>query len=207
MGRKLAPRRRDRDARFPGGALAHRARRCRARPATTIRPTSPRAYSAPRTGTSTSPRPGRRCSSVSALRPGLESLVDDPQFNTPKARRQNRDKLNAIMEEVTATKSSAEWIDILNRAGVPCGPIYRIDEMFADPQVKHLGIAQAVDHPTLGRIELVGQAVTLEPHAVAAQDRDARARRAHRRGAARARLRRRGDRAPAPGGRRLRRRK
>jgi crotonobetainyl-CoA:carnitine CoA-transferase CaiB-like acyl-CoA transferase len=92
---------------------------------------------------------------------GLGDLVNDPLFNTPKARRQNRDKLNAIMEEVTATKSSAEWIDILNRAGVPCGPIYRIDEMFADPQVKHLGIAQAVEHPTLGPMELVGQSVTL----------------------------------------------
>ncbi len=92
---------------------------------------------------------------------GLKSLLDDAQFNTAKARSKNRDKLNAIMEEVTATKSSAEWIDILNQAGVPCGPIYRIDETFADPQVKHLGIAQGVDHPTLGRIDLVGQAVTL----------------------------------------------
>ena len=92
---------------------------------------------------------------------GLANLISDPQFNSPKLRRQNRDKLNAIMEEVTATKSSAEWIDILNRAGVPCGPIYHIDEMFADPQVKHLGIAQAVEHPTMGRMELVGQSVTL----------------------------------------------
>ena len=73
----------------------------------------------------------------------------------------NRDKLNAIIEEVTATKSSAEWIDILNEAGVPCGPIYKMDEVFADPQVKHLGIVQPVEHPALGRLDLVGQAVTL----------------------------------------------
>jgi formyl-CoA transferase len=92
---------------------------------------------------------------------GLDSLLDDPQFSAAKARSKNRDKLNAIMEEVTATKSSAEWIDILNRAGVPCGPIYTIDQTFADPQVKHLGIAQPVEHPSLGKIDLVGQAVTL----------------------------------------------
>jgi crotonobetainyl-CoA:carnitine CoA-transferase CaiB-like acyl-CoA transferase len=62
---------------------------------------------------------------------------------------------------VTATKSSSEWIDIMNEAGVPCGPIYHIDQVFADPQVKHLGIVQPVEHPTLGRLDLVGQAVTL----------------------------------------------
>jgi crotonobetainyl-CoA:carnitine CoA-transferase CaiB-like acyl-CoA transferase len=92
---------------------------------------------------------------------GLDSLLDDPQFSNGKQRSKNRDKLNAIMEEVTATKSSAEWIDILNVAGVPCGPINTIDEVFADPQVKHLGIVQPVEHPTLGRIDLIGQAVTL----------------------------------------------
>ena len=60
-----------------------------------------------------------------------------------------------------ATKTSADWIDILNRAGVPSGPIYKMNEVFADPQVQHLGIVQPVEHPTLGRLDLVGQAVTL----------------------------------------------
>jgi crotonobetainyl-CoA:carnitine CoA-transferase CaiB-like acyl-CoA transferase len=92
---------------------------------------------------------------------GLGSLTTDPDFATPKARYKNRDKLNAIMEDVTATKSSAEWIDIMNRAGVPCGPIYRMNEVFADPQVQHLGIVQPVEHPSLGRLDLIGQAVTL----------------------------------------------
>ncbi len=92
---------------------------------------------------------------------GAEGLASDPDYATDKARSKNRDKLNAAIEEITKTKSSAEWIEILNRAGVPSGPIYRMNEVFADPQVKHIGIAQPVDHPTLGRIELVGQAVTL----------------------------------------------
>jgi formyl-CoA transferase len=92
---------------------------------------------------------------------GVDHLANDPDYATDKARLKNRDKLNAAIEAVTKTRRSAEWIDIINRAGVPCGPIYKMDEVFADPQVKHIGIAQPVDHPTLGRIELVGQAVSL----------------------------------------------
>jgi formyl-CoA transferase len=92
---------------------------------------------------------------------GAPQLTTDPEFATNKARYKNRDKLNAIIDELLQGKTAAEWIELLNRAGVPCGPIYRIDEVFADPQVQHLGIAQALEHPTLGRIELVGQAVTL----------------------------------------------
>ena len=45
----------------------------------------------------------------------------------------------------TVAKTSAEWIEIFNKAGVPCGPIYSIDQVFADAQVKHLGIAQRCD--------------------------------------------------------------
>jgi formyl-CoA transferase len=58
--------------------------------------------------------------------------------------------------------TSADWIDRLNEAGVPSGPIYRMDEVFADPQVRHLGIAQSVHHPALGDIDVVGQAVHLD---------------------------------------------
>jgi formyl-CoA transferase len=92
---------------------------------------------------------------------GAPRLAAEPDYADDKHRLKNRDKLNAAIEEITKTKSSADWIEILNRAGVPSGPIYRMNEVFADPQVKHLGIAQAVEHPTLGHLELVGQAVTL----------------------------------------------
>jgi crotonobetainyl-CoA:carnitine CoA-transferase CaiB-like acyl-CoA transferase len=90
-----------------------------------------------------------------------EALADHPDYQTGRLRSQNRKALNAAIEEVTRTRDSAEWIERLNEAGVPSGPIYTIDQVFADPQVQHLGIAQPVEHPTLGRIELVGQAVTL----------------------------------------------
>ena len=49
----------------------------------------------------------------------------------------------------------------LNDAGVPCGPIYRMDEVFADPQVKHLGAAAPVSHPRLGTLNILNQAVRL----------------------------------------------
>ena len=88
-------------------------------------------------------------------------LATDPEFAGNKGRYQNRDKLNAVIEEITVQRTSAQWIEVLNQAGVPCGPINNIDEVFADPQAKYSGIAQPVDHPLLRRIELVGQAVTL----------------------------------------------
>ena len=92
---------------------------------------------------------------------GAEHLTSDPAYASGRARSKNRDQLNAAIEAITRTKSSADWIEVLNAAGVPCGPIYKMDEVFADPQVRHIGIARAVDHPQLGREELVGQAVEL----------------------------------------------
>lgn len=88
-------------------------------------------------------------------------LANDPRFATDKDRSTNRDELNAILEEITAKKTSAEWIRSMNEAGVPCGPIYQIDETFADPQVRHLGIAREMEHDVLGTIRVVGQAVNL----------------------------------------------
>jgi len=88
-------------------------------------------------------------------------LADHPAYRTAAQRSQNRQALNAAIEAITSERDSAEWIGRFNEAGVPAGPIYAINEVFADPQVRHLGIAQAVQHPTLGRVELVGQAVSL----------------------------------------------
>jgi crotonobetainyl-CoA:carnitine CoA-transferase CaiB-like acyl-CoA transferase len=99
---------------------------------------------------------GRFCRAVD--RP---DLAEHPDYKTGRARSANRKALNAAIEAITKTRTSAEWIAALNKAGVPSGPIYKMDEVFADPQVKHLGIAQTVHHPQLGDIELVGQAVTL----------------------------------------------
>jgi formyl-CoA transferase len=87
--------------------------------------------------------------------------IADERFKSSKARLQNRDALNAEIDKVTATKTSAEWVDIFNKAGVPCGPIYSVDQVFADPQVKHLGIAQQSARSDGSRLGLVGQPFSL----------------------------------------------
>ena len=74
-----------------------------------------------------------------------EHWLGDPRFTDPKSRSENRDALNAEIEARTVEDSSAAWVARLNEAGVPCGPINSIDQVFADPQVRHLGIAQTLD--------------------------------------------------------------
>ena len=90
------------------------------------------------------------------------ALADIPDYATGAARSANRDALNARIEATTRTRASADWIERFNAAGVPCGPINRMDEVFADPQVQHLRMAQPVHHPELGDITLVGQAIRLD---------------------------------------------
>ncbi|MCG4753606.1 CoA transferase, partial [Blautia faecis] len=70
-------------------------------------------------------------------------------------------ELAEAIAAITREKPAQHWIDRINAAGVPCGPIYSVDQTFADPQVKALGIAQSVEHPELGPITLVGQPVEL----------------------------------------------
>jgi formyl-CoA transferase len=92
---------------------------------------------------------------------GAPQLIDHPDYATDKLRSQNRAGMNKAIAEITKHKSSRAWIDILNKAGVPCGPIYKMDEVFADAQVRHLKMAAPVHHPRLGDIEVVSQAVEL----------------------------------------------
>ena len=87
-------------------------------------------------------------------------LRTDPRFATPRARSANRDALTEVLMPVTRQKTSADWVKILNDAGVPCGPIYRIDESFADPQVQHLKMAQPVRSPALGDLTILGHPVS-----------------------------------------------
>jgi len=76
-------------------------------------------------------------------------------------RAKNRAALIAHLNDLVRSKPSAFWVDKLNKAGVPCGPINTIDQVFADPQVQHLGIRRPVDHPKLGPIKVVGQAINM----------------------------------------------
>ena len=83
------------------------------------------------------------------------------EFKDANNRLKNRDYLNSLIEELTVTKSSNEWVEKLEKVGVPCGPINSIDKVFEDPQVKHLGIAQSVETIPFGVTELVGQPFNL----------------------------------------------
>ncbi len=92
---------------------------------------------------------------------GLDALVSDPAYATAAARSANRAGLNAAIGRVTQTATSAHWVATLNAAEIPCGPIYTMDQVFADPQVQSLQIARTVRHPELGDIALVGPPATL----------------------------------------------
>ncbi len=88
-------------------------------------------------------------------------IHDHPDYATGAARSDNRNAVNTEIEKYTVQKTSAEWIEEMTEAGVPCGPIYSIDEMFADPQVEHVNMKHPVHHADLGEMKLLGQAINL----------------------------------------------
>ncbi|MBN9598393.1 MAG: CoA transferase [Afipia sp.] len=92
---------------------------------------------------------------------GRSDLLEKSEYLSPKVRSVNRDALNAEIETVTRTRSTADWVEALNKAGVPCGPIYSIDQMFDDPQVKHLDLVQTVPNTGERKVRLVKQPFSL----------------------------------------------
>jgi formyl-CoA transferase len=92
---------------------------------------------------------------------GREDLIAAPEYRTGEARAKNRAQLNAFLGEAFSKRSSKEWVEDINKAGIPCGPIYRMDEVFADPQVQHMQCAVPVEHKRLGKTRLVGQGARL----------------------------------------------
>ena len=88
-------------------------------------------------------------------------MIKKPEYATGSNRSNNRDALNAEINRRTAQRPSAEWVERFNKAGVPSGPIYSIDQVFADPQVKHVGMAQPVKSKDGQALTLVGQPVSL----------------------------------------------
>ncbi len=93
----------------------------------------------------------RMCEAMGAL-----ELTEHPDYRSGELRSRNRDALHAELERRMQQHDTAHWIDLLNKAGVPCGPIYNIDQAFADPQAQQLGIVQKIDD-----VAYLGQPVTL----------------------------------------------
>jgi crotonobetainyl-CoA:carnitine CoA-transferase CaiB-like acyl-CoA transferase len=83
------------------------------------------------------------------------------EWKTQKGRSAARKEINAAIGEITRHKPAEYWIALFECAGVPCGPIYSIDQVFADPQVRHLNLAAPMTHPRLGQTHVVNSAINL----------------------------------------------
>ncbi|MDB4021879.1 CoA transferase [Litorivicinus sp.] len=96
-----------------------------------------------------------------AIALGHPEWIEDPRFATNEDRSGNRKIMNELIAQITQTNSSHYWVDLLLEKGVPAGPIYTMDEVFDDPQVRHLGIAADANTLPFGKTKLVGQPFTM----------------------------------------------
>jgi crotonobetainyl-CoA:carnitine CoA-transferase CaiB-like acyl-CoA transferase len=88
-------------------------------------------------------------------------LANDPDYATQACRLRNRPKLKLVLNDIFKTRTCTDWLQSLEAVGVPAGPIYKMDEVFADEQVKCLGIAVPIHDPVRGDVRLVGEPVVL----------------------------------------------
>jgi len=86
-----------------------------------------------------------------------EKMASDPRFASPALRGRNKEALNEMIAGALRARTSREWFEMMVEAGLPCGPVYSIKDVFADPQVEALRIARPVTHPRLGDIDLIAQ--------------------------------------------------
>jgi crotonobetainyl-CoA:carnitine CoA-transferase CaiB-like acyl-CoA transferase len=93
---------------------------------------------------------------------GLEELKDHPDYADNTARAANRDALRAIMNQRLSSRSAIEWTRTFVEAGIPAGPVYTLDQVFDDPQVEHLGLAEAVEHPVIGSLRQLSNPLRME---------------------------------------------
>ena len=92
---------------------------------------------------------------------GRDDWLEDDRYKTATARSDNRDALGDEIEAITLTRTTAEWVDVMNDAGVPAGEINDIGQVFREPQVEHLGLAQPVKSRERGDTRLVGQPILM----------------------------------------------
>ena len=86
---------------------------------------------------------------------GHPEWCEDPRFATNQHRMENREALEAVMNAVLMTKTTNDWVEVLEAAGVPCGPVYDYAQLFADPQVRHRGFVQYARDPELGEVPYI----------------------------------------------------
>ena len=86
-----------------------------------------------------------------------DKMASDPRFASSGLRGRNKEALNEMIANALRAKTTREWFDLIVEAGLPCGPVYNIRDAFADPQVESLRIKRPVEHPRLGKQDLVAQ--------------------------------------------------
>jgi formyl-CoA transferase len=89
-------------------------------------------------------------------------LVKDPRFVNGRERLKHRPELTVEIERRLASRTAAEWVNVLTEANVPAGPVLNVQECFANEQVQTLSVVAEVDHPILGRQRLLGPGVNME---------------------------------------------
>ena len=92
---------------------------------------------------------------------GHPEWQEDPKFRTKKDRQENYHLLHEALAGVFRQNEREHWLDVLRKNDVPSAPIYTLDEVFADPQVQHLGLKRELPHPKIGHVSLVGGGITL----------------------------------------------
>lgn len=92
---------------------------------------------------------------------GRPELADDARFRTNNDRYAHREELNGLLNTVFATQPAAEWLRLLRQAGIPCGPINSVDQVFDDPQVRARGMIVETEHPRAGRMTLIGNPIKM----------------------------------------------
>ncbi len=91
----------------------------------------------------------------------IEAFAEDSRFATQPARYQNREELLGILQDILLTRTTAEWVELLEAHDVPVAPVRTIEDLFDDPQVNHNGMVVELQHPRLGRIRQMGVPVRL----------------------------------------------
>lgn len=92
---------------------------------------------------------------------GRGDLLDDPRFATSPGRMEHTQELADELERTFSAADTGHWLDVLTEAGVPCGPIYDVAQMMADPQAQARGMVVEAEHPVAGRITSIGNPVKL----------------------------------------------
>jgi len=93
---------------------------------------------------------------------GLDELIDHPDFDSNSKRAARRDEVKRRLNERFVTRGKMEWTQALVKLGVPAGPILDLEQVFSDPHVRQTGMVEEIDHPTIGKLELLANPIRME---------------------------------------------